>query len=690
MAKLPRKTQKIFCGNPTSENQTSVFGTMKTDNKQYSTDVGTLQSNAAYEQGWKSATIASYKPFMEDFNTLNYINTSQLAYLFQQGIPEWDSATTYYKNSFCSYNGDLWKSLIDNNLNNAPFEGNEWTLFTSGNKGGGLELCDIGTALYVDETQGKRRILNGSIVDINNNTQAWLNRLLQIYAAAPDYFTDEATWQSEATLNIDGCVYKYVLNYDSTGTNVVSVRLPKFPDYVELNDSHISSTVSIAGNGKPLRLTNGSTVGYLCGQYYNNGNNGSQYFSTAAPSLGSTASATYVAGQTGVVTDASTSGLTGKINATTSQTKLKLRYFTQIATGSETENNIVNDIELNNPYTLFDSKYVEAPLYNVSWLKSDGEYKPKAKYPKAYEALVVEQNSSITAGTTVDLPSGTKYTKRGLPVKLSTASDITDYDFVINATDETFRLPLKNGQEGVFANGVKGNGLTMGLTNGTNTGAPVCLGSGASDNAGSFMRATKNAEGQAVGTKVSTSTSNSLGSSGDLIGLTTDASKSGMVVDTTVPSGYNLYYYVGETVQNANLIDAGRIGEILPTKTDAVQAAHASMPSNRYIDLTIGASDTAYTAPADGWVSLNCQTSITRANSSVRYIYLHVNKANESNSYRVIEWFENSYTNLEFGDVLPVSKGDTFQVGYSDGATLSVGSWEHGLRFYYAEGAPSQ
>lgn len=131
MAKLPRKTQKIFCGNPTSENQTSVFGTMKTDNKQYSTDVGTLQSNEAYEQGWKSATIASYKPFMEDFNTLNYINTSQLAYLFQQGIPEWDSATTYYINSFCTYNGEMWKSLIDDNVNNTPLEGEAWKLFAT-------------------------------------------------------------------------------------------------------------------------------------------------------------------------------------------------------------------------------------------------------------------------------------------------------------------------------------------------------------------------------------------------------------------------------------------------------------------------------------------------------------------------------------------------------------------------------
>ena len=46
--------------------------------------------------------------------------------------------------------------------------------------GSGLEICDIGMALYVDETKGLRRYLNGQIVDINTNTQAFLNRLLQI------------------------------------------------------------------------------------------------------------------------------------------------------------------------------------------------------------------------------------------------------------------------------------------------------------------------------------------------------------------------------------------------------------------------------------------------------------------------------------------------------------------------------
>lgn len=427
--------------------------------------------------------------------------------------------------------------------------------------GGGLELCDIGTALFVDESKGLRRYLNGQIVDINVNTQAWLNRLLAIQTTNPEYFTTETNWQNEATLNVDGCVYKYVLNYDSTGTNVVSVRLPKYPEYVEI-DILNTTILPVVGNGYTLGLTDGSRYGGLYGQTSpaSQGNLASVMEIYGTNVNTSSSSANTLINSLGITTDPSKSGLVADMSSQ-KQTKLKLRYFTQIATGQETENNIVNDIELNNPYVLFDNKYVEAPLYNLSWLKSDGEYKPKATYTKAYEALVVEQNSSIAVGTTVDLPSGTKYTKRGLSVKLSTASDITDYDFVINTTDETFRLPLKNGQEGVFASGVKGNGFGIHLTNGSQQGDLIGLGGSTN------IAYNANGVNASIGTSYTTGT-RSLFDNLKTIGVTTDSSKSGLVVDTTVPSNYSLYYYVGETVQNANLIDAGRIGENLANKLD--------------------------------------------------------------------------------------------------------------------------
>ena len=57
-----------------------------------------------------------------------------------------------------------------------------------------IELCDIGMALYVDETKGLRRYLNGQIVDINTNTQAFLNRLQEITTLHPSLLCTEGEW----------------------------------------------------------------------------------------------------------------------------------------------------------------------------------------------------------------------------------------------------------------------------------------------------------------------------------------------------------------------------------------------------------------------------------------------------------------------------------------------------------------
>ena len=97
---------------------------------------------------------------------------------------------------------------------------------TSGATGSGLELCDIGTALYVDETKGLRRYLNGQIVDINTNTQAFLDRLKEITTLHPSLLCTEEEWQTTKTMSKLGQCGKFVLNYGSDGITVVSVRLP--------------------------------------------------------------------------------------------------------------------------------------------------------------------------------------------------------------------------------------------------------------------------------------------------------------------------------------------------------------------------------------------------------------------------------------------------------------------------------
>lgn len=341
--------------------------------------------------------------------------------------------------------------------------------------GSGLEVCDIGVSLFVDETKGLRRRLNGQIVDINTNTQGFLTRLKQITTLYPSLLCTEEEWQAIKSASKLGQCGKFVFNY--SGVEIVSVRIPAVVNINGLADMAKAGLIK----DESLPNINGDMKVFIdqgVGDSSSVDAHGALY-SGESVGTGITMRANNHEGHR-IAFDASRSSSTYKDNAPVQQEAIQYPYFIQIATGQETENNIINDIELNNPSVLFDNKYVEAPLYNLSWLKSDGEYKPKTTYIKPYEALIVEQNTGVEVGTTVDLPSGTKYTKRGLSVKLSTATDITDYDFVINTTDETFRLPLKN--------------------HSANDG------------------------------------------NANLI----------------------FYYYVGETVQNANLIDAGRIVENIP------------------------------------------------------------------------------------------------------------------------------
>ena len=406
--------------------------------------------------------------------------------------------------------------------------------FKSGSSG--LELCDIGTALYIDETKGLRRRLNGSIMDITSNYQAFLTRLKEITTLYPSLVCTETEWQTTKTMSKLGQCGKFVYNYDTDGTTITSIRLPLVININGLVD------MTNAGLIKDESLPNIKDVF----SYYPMSGGSSKNYTTSTGLIQGAKVPSFTGGvyykegsrDCGISFDASRVSSTYQDNAPVQQEAIQYSYFIQVATGQETENNIVNDIGSNNPFTFGMSQYYKGEMNNISWLKSDGEYHPKATYPSFYNWIL----TNVNAG------------KDGF--KLSTDESATDYDFRINTADESFRLPLKNGQEGVFASRGKGNGLTLGFTDGTHN-----IGLGWSQTVG--VTGLENYYGNNIGIFAAGSFSIPNGYS---IGLTTDPTKSGIVVDTTVPSGYNLYYYVGETVQNANIIDAGRIAEELGNK----------------------------------------------------------------------------------------------------------------------------
>jgi hypothetical protein len=94
-----------------------------------------------------------------------------------------------------------------------------------------------------------------------------------------------------------------------------------------------------------------------------------------------------------------------------------------------------------------------------------------------------------------------------------------------------------------------------------------------------------------------------------------------------------------------------------------------AMPSDKYIDLALGASGTSYTAPANGWVALR-----KKATASGQYMAVGLNITNFNNTCYA------TASGQALSVIAPVSKNAKIYVAYNlGGETLS-------FKFYYAEG----
>lgn len=119
MARLTRKNNKLFCENA-QQSDVGQFGSLNAGTKVETTDIDTIQSLPAWQDGWQAATLGdNCYPTRQERNGLDYVQSYLLNYLYQEGIPEWSANTTYYKGSIIKLiNGtdiQLYKSLKDNN-----------------------------------------------------------------------------------------------------------------------------------------------------------------------------------------------------------------------------------------------------------------------------------------------------------------------------------------------------------------------------------------------------------------------------------------------------------------------------------------------------------------------------------------------------------------------------------------------
>ena len=112
------------------------------------------------------------------------------------------------------------------------------------------------------------------------------------------------------------------------------------------------------------------------------------------------------------------------------------------------------------------------------------------------------------------------------------------------------------------------------------------------------------------------------------------------------------------------------------TDTGYIKMAGAGMPSNTYTDLTLGASGSTYTAPADGWIYA---WSSTASGAGGQYIAIYTGSIGNGRGAEI--YFFSGFA-LQHPVQLPVKKNEVYTIVYNMGIDM--------CRFYYAVGSESE
>lgn len=264
----------------------------------------------------------------------------------------------------------------------------------------------------------------------------------------------------------------------------------------------------------------------------------------------------------------------------------------------------------------------------------------------------------------------------------SNADTYTDYDFVVNKDELTFRLPLLNGSECLGGEDVQ----TLSFSNPTSTKQTYTVPYNCYVTIIAYKSTTNNTmtvelNGNFVSqtralTNGLSSESYFFAKKNDVISIYTDAVSTGWIIaqqKIVKATGVgNLYYKLANTALNLELLDVANITAELTScykrnTGDNSDLSVMSMPSNKFIDLTLGASGSTYTAPANGWVTYEGS-----GNNVVAWLHLLSGSEATVTSGGPSQSYANVYATI------PVKKGDTFRLVYMTTTNY--------FRFIYAEG----
>lgn len=489
-------------------------------------------------------------------------------------------------------------------------------------KGGGLEIGDIGFAAFgINETLNERRYLNGQVIS-QSQFEAFTKMIKERAVLYPSLVASETNWQAEVTNSKLGQCGKFVID-DTLGT----IRLPKVVNINGLQN------LALIGSIKTESLPN--ITGSLDG--LRGGNTDSAYTGVFSKGTSSSRPAQAGSGDSQAMFNASRSSSTYQDNAPVQQEAIQYPYFIQVATGTEESVDVTREIELNNPFFLGMSQYFESEPKNASWLISNGSFHSGATYVSFYEWLLKIYNGTETV--------------EGVSVKASTDT-YDDYDYVINTADTTFRLPLLNGEE-TLIDYAAGEEKSHNTPYTAEKNGWLRFGGDVADkrveiNGGHALRIYgSNSFYMVVGCPV-TKGQEYIWRGGSVGNLTFFPYK----------GNGSLYFYVGETIQDANVIAASQVLTKVANcidrtvKSDKETVVGWGMPD---YSSGISVSNGTYTPPCDGII----KTAGTNKGATVKIKFGNI---------MISECYVNGGYPTYSVDTTPVSKNETYTIIISGSA----------------------
>lgn len=205
MAKTITRQTLLLFGSAGATSNFAEFGSQAASAPVKTKSIPTIQALSAYLNGWQSAVALGQAPYLEDMNSLFYLLAYEQCYTLQEGIPEYDSGTTYYIGGVVKYLGnsgytEFYVSLVDTNIGNAlPTRANNgnWA-FMYALQGAGLILPGVTSML------GNLSFVAGSgIIGTNTNNNAAAGNIGQyVESLATPSFPATSVWGDATSISL--------------------------------------------------------------------------------------------------------------------------------------------------------------------------------------------------------------------------------------------------------------------------------------------------------------------------------------------------------------------------------------------------------------------------------------------------------------------------------------------------------